>query len=92
LTPHALEDLKILTQSDLERERYEARRKAQLDRNTDLKEARQEGEKIGLIRSIHAFEQLLKRPLTFREQLAKLSLQELTRLADELQEQVAKHG
>ena len=33
----ALEDLKMLTQSDVERERYEARRKAQLDRNTGLR-------------------------------------------------------
>jgi hypothetical protein len=52
----AVEELKMLTQTDLERERYEARRKAQLDYNTGLKVARMEGEKIGLI---HAFERLL---------------------------------
>src|SRR6266446_5175437 len=44
----ALEELKMLAQSDLERERYEARRKAQLDYNTGLKEARLEGREEGL--------------------------------------------
>jgi hypothetical protein len=33
----------VLSQTDLERERYEARRKAQLDYNTDMKAARLEG-------------------------------------------------
>jgi predicted transposase/invertase (TIGR01784 family) len=44
----ALEELKMLSQSDLERERYEARRKAQLDHNTFLKEARMTGLEQGL--------------------------------------------
>ncbi len=91
----ALEELKMLTQTDLERERYEARRKAQLDYNTGLKvarlegreEGRAEGEKIGMI---HAFERLLNRPQTPTEQLAGRSLEELTRLADELQGQLRK--
>jgi flagellar biosynthesis/type III secretory pathway protein FliH len=39
LVLRALEELKMLTQSDLERERYEARRKAQLDHNAILMEA-----------------------------------------------------
>ncbi len=85
----ALEELKVLTQSDLERERYEARRKWQLDYNTGLKVARmeglEEGEQIG---RIQLCEQLLQRPVTPREQLAALTLADLTRLAADLQTQV----
>ncbi len=40
----------MLTQTDLERERYEARRKAQLDYNTGIKVARMEGVAEGQIR------------------------------------------
>lgn len=83
----AIEELKMLTQTDLERERYESRRKAQLDHNTYMKVARLEGEKIGII---HHCERLLNRPETPSEQLVGLSLEELTRLADELHGQVLK--
>jgi hypothetical protein len=91
----------MLTQTDLERERYEARRKWQLDYNTGLKVARMEGheegrterlaqgERIGLI---HAFERLLRRPETPTEELIRLSLEELTRLTDDLQGQLSKQG
>jgi hypothetical protein len=44
----ALEELKMLTQTELERERYESRRKGQLDYNTGLKVARMEGLEEGL--------------------------------------------
>ena len=47
LLRRACEELQMLTQSDLERERYEARRKAQLDYNTDMKVARLEGREEG---------------------------------------------
>jgi predicted transposase/invertase (TIGR01784 family) len=95
LVLRAFEELKMLTQDDVERERYEARRKAQLDINTGLKAARMdgreegrvEGEKIGII---HLCEHLLKRPETASAELAALSLEELTRLADNLQAQVEK--
>ena len=95
----AVEELKMLTQTDLERERYEARRKAQLDYNTGLKVARMEGqeqgreegriqgEKIGII---HTFERLLNRPQTPVDQLTPLALEDLSRLADELQAQAMK--
>jgi hypothetical protein len=43
----AVEELKMLAQTDLERERYEARRKALLDYNTGLKVARMEGREEG---------------------------------------------
>jgi hypothetical protein len=106
LAVRALEELQMLAQTDAERERYEARRKAQLDYNTGMKaarlegraegrvegraegraegrvEGRGEGEKIGMI---HLCERLLQRPETPTAQLAALSLDDLTRLADELQ-------
>ena len=82
----------MLTQTDLERERYEARRKAQLDYNTGLKvarmEGREEGRAEGAIDRIHLCERLLKRPLTPTEQLLSRSLEDLIRLADDLQAEV----
>ena len=107
----AVEELKMLTQTDLERERYEARRKAQLDDNTGLKVARMEGQEQGLeqglkqgreegreqgriqgekIGIIHAFERLLNRPQTPADQLTRLALEDLSRLADELQAELMK--
>jgi hypothetical protein len=81
-----VEELKMLTQTDQERERYEARRKAQLDHNSSLKaarmEGREEGEKIG---NIHFCERWLNRPITPTEELARLTFEELTRLLDQLQ-------
>jgi predicted transposase/invertase (TIGR01784 family) len=46
LVMRALEELNMLTQTDLERERYEARRKAQLDENTLKRAAEMELEKV----------------------------------------------
>jgi len=91
----AVEELKMLTQTDLERERYEARRKAQLDYNTGLKVARMEGQEEGRIQGekigiIHTFERLLNRPQTPVDQLTPLALEDLSRLADELQAQAMK--
>ncbi len=95
LVLRALEELKMLTQTDLERERYESRRKAQLDYNTGLKVARMEGQEEGLekgkrIGMINAFESLLNRPETPTEQLLSLSLEQLTRLGEDLQQQLSK--
>jgi predicted transposase/invertase (TIGR01784 family) len=95
LVLRAMEELKMLAQNDVERERYEARRKAQLDFNTAVKVARLEGREEGraegeLIGRIHLCERLLNRPLTPTEQLASRSLEELIQLADELQAQVLK--
>jgi predicted transposase/invertase (TIGR01784 family) len=98
LVLRALEELKMLAQSDVERERYEARRKAQLDYLTGLKAARQEGRQEGHtegraegeIGRIHLCERLLKRPLTPTEQLVNRPLEDLIQLADELQSQVLK--
>ncbi|HEV3438049.1 MAG TPA: hypothetical protein VG122_11860 [Gemmata sp.] len=88
----------MLTQTDIERERYEARRKAQLDHNSDIKAARMEGEAEGetkglikgKINEIHLCERLLRRSEPPSEQLQRLSLEELTRLADDLQVQLPR--
>jgi predicted transposase/invertase (TIGR01784 family) len=97
----ALEELKMLAQTAEERERYEARRKAQLDYNTGLKvahmegvmEGRIEGEMKGRvegeIRRIHLCERLLKRPQTAAENLNQLSLDELGQIARQLEEQLS---
>jgi predicted transposase/invertase (TIGR01784 family) len=98
LVLRALEELKMLAQTDVERERYEARRKAQLDYNTGLKVARMEGREEGRsegraegeIGRIHLCERLLNRPLTPTEQLVSRSLEDLIQLADDLQVQVFK--
>ncbi len=103
LVLRALEELKMLSHSDVERERYESRRKAQLDYNTGMKvarleglaEGRAEGRAEGIIRGekvgvIHLCEQLLNQPQTATEQLAGLSLEELNRLANDLKARVEK--
>jgi predicted transposase/invertase (TIGR01784 family) len=102
LVLRAVEELNMLTQCDEERERYEARRKAQLDYNTGMKAARLQGEREGQergerlahveekISAIHFCERLLERPQTPRERLASLSLEELTRLQQELQDLALK--
>ena len=92
LIRQALEELRMLMQSDIERERYEARRKAQLDFNSGMKAAHlkglAEGEKAVTIRSIHFCEKLLLRSETPLEQLQQMSSEELTRLAEDLQTKV----
>lgn len=97
LFQRAVKELKMLSQTDIERERYEARRKGQLDYISGLKAAKMEGrvegeaqgreigERIG---AIHAYEQLLMRPETPADRLQSLSLEVLASIADALKEQV----
>src|SRR5207253_244735 len=84
LVRRAVEELKMLTQTDQERERYEARRKAQLDYNTGLKVARMEGRVEEKINTIHLLEGMLHRPATASEELAQRSLHELGQLIEQL--------
>jgi predicted transposase/invertase (TIGR01784 family) len=102
----ALEELKMLAQTDQERERYESRRKAQLDYNTGVKVARMEGRDEGRLEGrlegrdegrveekvgvINFCERLLKRAETPREQLASLTFEQLNHLANDLQAQLLK--
>ena len=106
LIVRAFEELKMLTQDQLERERYEARLKAQFDRNTllragdrrheeglqeGLQQGREQGRALGeKIGMIHAYEQLLNLPQTPDAELAALSLEELTSKAEKLQQQLSK--
>jgi hypothetical protein len=88
----AAEELKVLAQTAEERERYEARRKWQLDYNTGMKVARLEGRAEGRaeknIETIHFCERLLKRPETASEHLVQLTPDELSRLVIQLQDEV----
>jgi len=100
LVLQALEELKMLAQTDQERERYESRRKAQLDYATGIKVARMEGElkgrtegeRLGEIKRIHLCERLLKRPQTAAEMLATLSLEELDRITRKLEDELHKNA
>ncbi len=87
----AVKELQMLAQTAEEREGYEARRKAQMDHSFGLRSARLEGEARGEnIGIIHLCERLLHRPETPAQDLAAMSLDNLTRLAEELQAQVVQ--
>jgi predicted transposase/invertase (TIGR01784 family) len=100
LLRRALEDLRMLTQADIERERYEARRKALMDHNSFLDEARTEGlakgreeaQKENQINTIRFCERVLGMPETPVEKLTMLPLNDLTRRAQELQAAVLKQS
>jgi predicted transposase/invertase (TIGR01784 family) len=88
----ALEVLRMLSQDELERERYLDRLKAQRDAASLIHAAhiaraagQEEGELIG---RIHAYQHLLKQTLTPKEKLLKQSTDELARLAEELEGQL----
>ncbi len=85
----ALEDLIVLTQDQIERERYESRVKAQRDERSRLLHAEDVGLAKGLVRQIHLCQRLLKRPMTPTEELARLSVEELDRLATQLESEVS---
>jgi hypothetical protein len=86
------EKLRKFTEADHERERQEARRKGHLDYITDIRTARAEGRAMGRqMGLIHAYEQLLHRPLTPDEQLDQLSLDELVRMAEDLRAQLQRN-
>ena len=82
-----------MTQSELERERYESRLKLQRDIYTALREARdegleqgrQEGRRAGQIERIHFLQRILRRTLTPVEQLQTQPRTELERLISQLE-------
>jgi hypothetical protein len=87
----ALEELTVLSQNDLERERYLARVKLQRDELSRLHSAREDGLQAGeRIETIHAYQRLLKRPLTPREYLLERPLTELAQLAQQLEAELAR--
>jgi predicted transposase/invertase (TIGR01784 family) len=88
---HALEELNMLSQNDVERERYLAREKMQRDRLSQLISAREEGlEKGQLIGAVHAFQRLLKQPLTPLEKLLQMAVGDLNHLAQQLEHQLSQ--
>jgi predicted transposase/invertase (TIGR01784 family) len=84
----ALGDLLMMTQSELERERYESRLKMQRDIYTALAEARNEGRLEGRIERVHLLQRLLRRAQTPLEQLRAQPLADLERLANQLEAEV----
>ena len=80
----------MVTPSDLERERYEARLKMQRDISTGLYAAREEGRKEGKVDQIHLCEDLLQRAQTPAAQLLALSLADLERLAQQLRAELTR--
>jgi hypothetical protein len=90
----AMGELQMLAQSDLERERYEARLKFQRDYTTGLDEARDAGREAGIretwIKQIRYCEKLLQRPATPEDQLGTLSAAALERSALELADELAR--
>jgi predicted transposase/invertase (TIGR01784 family) len=80
----ALGDLTMMTQSDLERERYESRLKAQRDFSTAMETARRYV-KFG---RLHAFQRLLDLPLTPEEGPESMTTTQLDSLADQLEAEI----
>src|SRR5262249_15812864 len=89
----AMKVLQMLTQSDSERECYQARLKAQRDQNAILKDAREEAMEQGqVLGRIHLCQRLLKLPLTPRGELLALPLVELQARAEALERQLGAAG
>jgi predicted transposase/invertase (TIGR01784 family) len=84
----AMEVLSMLAQNDQERQRYEARLKAERDRISFVNDALAEGrERQAIIGGIHTCQRLLKVPLTPWEDLWALSLADLQARAAALEQQ-----
>ena len=94
----------MLTNSDLERERYESRRRWQLDYNSGMKAAHQEGLeegfKIGLeqgkldvrhkrfIEHVQLCQHLLGQAITPSDEFSSMPIEELEQLVENLRNQV----
>lgn len=98
----AMGELRMITQSDLERERYEARLKMQRDISSGLHAALEDGieqgrdeglaqgRKEGEVGQIHLCERLLRRAQTPTAQLLALPLADLERLAQQLEAELTR--
>jgi predicted transposase/invertase (TIGR01784 family) len=96
----AMEILTMMTQNELERDRYQSRVKAERDRisfleerDDALKRALEQGLQQGLqqgvvMGEIHALQRFLKLPLTPQEELRPMSLAELQARAEALAQQL----
>jgi predicted transposase/invertase (TIGR01784 family) len=95
----ALEELTVLSQNDLERERYLARVKMQRDELSRLHSAREDGLEAGReegllkgqwIGAIHTYQSILQKPLTPHERLLALPPADLEQLAQQLKTELAR--
>lgn len=88
----ALGDLRMISQNDVERERYESHLKMQRDIYTALAEKRDEGREEGesriQIRRIQALQRLLRQQVRSPDELKSLPLAALETLAVQLEEQL----
>lgn len=93
----AMEVLRMLTQSELEREKYEARLKYQRDELSRLHEADREGERRGvqigvqigeMLGRVQLAERLLKKDPTPKETLEAMTSEQLQDLAEGLEKQL----
>jgi hypothetical protein len=91
----AMEVLHMVTQSDLERERYEARLKYRRDELARLYDAEQRGIEQGracgiLIGQVQVYEKLLMQAPTPPEALQAMTLEQLQELVDRLGTRLAE--
>lgn len=85
----AMEELTMLTQDEVERQKYESRFKAQIEREFPVKFARREGELIG---RIAVFREMLGLPPLTQEEWDLLTWEGLNDMADQLARQVREKG
>ena len=101
----AMEVMQMLTQDELEREKYEARLKFQRDAEAELYDAERRGEERGeqrgeqrgkqrgqLIGRVRLCEQLLKETPTSTDTLDTMPLEQLQQLADRLEARLPGRG
>ena len=89
----ALEVLRMLTQSELEREKYEARLKYQRDEASRLHDARIEGKELGvLIGRVQSYEEMLQAEPTPEAILHALTLEQLRQIVEQLKARLAGRG
>src|SRR5262249_13727287 len=84
----AMKELEVISQSDLDRERYEARLKYQRDEISRLQAARDAGMRERLTREVQFLQRFLKQDPTEQKQLDALPTQELLALVERLQQEM----
>jgi predicted transposase/invertase (TIGR01784 family) len=88
--PKAMEVLKMLTQSELEWHKYQSQIKAKRDRLCEIEDHRAEALAYGdLIGRIHAYQGLLKQPLTPQDEMLAMAYETLKAKAAALEQEVA---
>jgi predicted transposase/invertase (TIGR01784 family) len=82
-------ELTMLAQTDIEREKYEARRKGQLDYQTDMRAERRIGRAEA---TIQLLQRVLRQPVTTDEQLETMTREELSELQSQLTDAARQAG